>query len=269
MIIDCFCFFNELDLLEIRLNELNDVVDYFILVESTKTQTLLDKSLYFEENRKRYEKFSHKIVQVIVDKFPSLEFGTWQMENYQRNCIIQGIKLLLENGFIEKSDIILLSDLDEIPNKELLKNLNFENQISFKMSYNPFYVNLTTENKTWIGTTAIKLSEAIKNNYTPQDLRNRKDHVNIIENGGIHFGYQGGKEKVYKKFYSCIEPMDKSLLSSFDDFSKQFDEKIKDGGSFLFSDKKDDSIKLIKYDENNLPKYLIDNKEKFMHLFYE
>jgi len=70
-IFDCFAFFNELDLLEIRLNELDPVVDKFILVESTRTFQKQFKPLYFNENKERFKKFLPKIEHVIVDHFPT------------------------------------------------------------------------------------------------------------------------------------------------------------------------------------------------------
>jgi len=63
-------FFNELDILEIRLHELNDVVDYFVLVEATKTHSGLDKPLWFLEHRSRYNDFWRKIVHIVVDDMP-------------------------------------------------------------------------------------------------------------------------------------------------------------------------------------------------------
>jgi hypothetical protein len=70
-VFDCFLFFNEFDVLDIRLNELNDKVDKFILVESTKGFSNKDKPLYFLENKERYAKFLDKIVHVVVDEWKS------------------------------------------------------------------------------------------------------------------------------------------------------------------------------------------------------
>ena len=96
MIYDCFSFFNELDLLEIRLNTLDSVVDKFVIVESTLTHTGNPKPLYYAENKKRFEKFKDKIIHIIVDEFPSFPDATnremaWIRENCQRNAILRGI----------------------------------------------------------------------------------------------------------------------------------------------------------------------------------
>ena len=69
-IVDCFIFYNELDLLNYRLNVLNDVVDCFVLVEATRTFTGKQKPLHYAENKHLFEPFNHKIVHIVVDNFP-------------------------------------------------------------------------------------------------------------------------------------------------------------------------------------------------------
>ena len=264
MIIDCFPFFNELDLLEIRLNVLNDVVDKFVLVEASKTQSLIDKPFYFEENKDRYSKFLDKIIHVKITDYPKKD--GWAMENYQRNCIVKGLQQLE----LKEEDIIGVSDLDEIwfPEirdkfEEYFKEVKF---ISVEMKYLVFYLNLETVDKKWIGTIFAKAKDLI--NYTPQNLRNIKDHVSHVEEAGWHFGYQGGKEKVYNKYLSCIEPLDKSKIPSKEDFFKQFDDRIKHEGSFIYSDDiNNTSVKLNKINvEDNLPKYISSNINKYNHM---
>ena len=264
MIIDCFPFFNELDLLEIRLNVLNDVVDKFVLVEASKTQSLIDKPFYFEESKDRYSKFLDKIIHVKITDYPKKD--GWAMENYQRNCIVKGLQQLE----LKEEDIIGVSDLDEIwfPEirdkfEEYFKEVKF---ISVEMKYLVFYLNLETVDKKWIGTIFAKAKDLI--NYTPQNLRNIKDHVSHVEEAGWHFGYQGGKEKVYNKYLSCIEPLDKSKIPSKEDFFKQFDDRIKHEGSFIYSDDiNNTSVKLNKINvEDNLPKYISSNIDKYNHM---
>ena len=266
MIIDAFTFFNEKDILSIRLNELNEKVNFFILVEAEVTQSLLDKELFFEKNKHLYEKFLHKIIHVKIPKEKCLNFepGTWQMENFQRNCIVEGLKQIK----LKDDDLVMISDVDEIPNLNEINLDKISYPTSFEMSYHTFYTNLLTRNKRWVGTV---ISPYTYLTYKkPQVFRDKKDFFNKFMNSGWHLGYQGGKEVVYKKFQSCIEPFDKSGLQSFELFSQEFDRKIKSGGSFLFSDKIDDSIILdeCKINYPNLPKYLVENKENFKHLFY-
>ena len=121
MIYDCFSFFNELDLLEIRLNTLDSIVDKFILVESTLTHTGKAKPLYYAENKNRFEKFNNKIIHIIVDEFPYFQnINTremaWIRENCQRNAILRGIPKPANDD-----DYLIIADLDEIPSPEAIK----------------------------------------------------------------------------------------------------------------------------------------------------
>lgn len=264
MIIDCFPFFNELDLLEIRLNILYPVVDKFILVEASKTQSKIDKPFYFEENKERYSPFLDKIIHIKVEDYPKKD--GWAMENYQRNCIVHGLRKI----DLKEDDIIGISDLDEIWSPELKDKFEeYFKQIKFfsvGMKYLVFYLNLETVDKGWIGTIFAKAKDLI--HYTPQNLRGIKDHVSHVEEAGWHFGYQGGKEKVYQKYLSCIEPLDKTKLPTKEIFFQEFDKRIKDEGTFIYSDNiSNESIKLKKINiEDNLPSYIISNKDKYKHM---
>jgi len=268
MLIDAFPFATELDILEIRLNSLNKYVDYFILVESEKTQTLRDKPLYFELNKERYKSFLDKIIhiKILADECKVFNPNSWEMEHFQRNCITRGIKQINPTD----RDYLMISDADEIPDLSLIPDTreNLTPVCSFDMTYHTFYANLLTQNKRWIGTVLTPI--VVLNKMNPQAIRDAKDSIKNKIIGGWHLGYMGGKEAVYKKFLNCIEPMDKSLIPPFEVFCEEFDRKIKNGGSFLFSDKIDDSIKLnecaIEYPL--LPEYLTNNKEKFKHLFW-
>lgn len=122
MIYDCFSFFNELDLLEIRLNTLDKVVDKFILAESPLTHTGNPKPLYYAENKERFAKFNDRIVHVVVDDFPNMPDDmqvrekAWTRENWQRNAIVRGLP-----KDIKDEDVLLISDLDEIPAPEYVQ----------------------------------------------------------------------------------------------------------------------------------------------------
>jgi beta-1,4-mannosyl-glycoprotein beta-1,4-N-acetylglucosaminyltransferase len=117
MLFDCFSFFNELDLLEVRLHELHALVDYFVLVEARRTFQGEPKPLYFTENADRFRIYASKIIPIVVD-FPEASdaYGldtkpldaNWAREHYQRNQIAKG----LANA--SASDLIIVSDVDEI-----------------------------------------------------------------------------------------------------------------------------------------------------------
>jgi beta-1,4-mannosyl-glycoprotein beta-1,4-N-acetylglucosaminyltransferase len=129
-IIDCFGFYNELDMLEYRLSVLYPYVDAFVLVESTRTFIGTPKPLYYHDNRERYSKYANKIVHVVVDDFwekPTIGFefnssqNQWVNENYQRNAVSFGIEKLVQQGVIsDGKDIIMISDLDEIIDPQVI-----------------------------------------------------------------------------------------------------------------------------------------------------
>ena len=164
MIYDCFLFYNELDLLEIRLNELKDVVDKFVLVECSTTFSSLEKPFYFEENIERYNDFLDQIVHVKVydtPNFPSKAgrgktfHNRHDIEAYQRNCISRGLEDCLPD------DIILLSDVDEIPDPNCVLecvDLVSSGNVSFKQKFFYYYLNglcVKSGNPVyWSGTTA-------------------------------------------------------------------------------------------------------------------
>jgi len=114
-VIDCFPFYNELDLLDFRLRYMDDVVDKFVLVEATHTQAGNPKELYFEKNKARYEKYLHKIEHIIVDDCPNTN-DPWDNENHQRRGINKGIVKTNPGN----DDIIIISDVDEIVKRLLL-----------------------------------------------------------------------------------------------------------------------------------------------------
>src|SRR5262245_48971218 len=114
-VFDCFTFFNELDILEIRLAELDPLVDRFVIVEATRTFTAKPKPLYFADNRQRYERYAHKIIHVVVDDIPLDAPTHWAREAYQRDAIMRGLTEAAPD------DRIIISDCDEIPKPELLR----------------------------------------------------------------------------------------------------------------------------------------------------
>ena len=218
MIYDCFTFFNELDLLEIRLNELNAYVDKFVIVESNKTFTNKDKKFVFEENKERFKSFLEKIIHVKVTKHPLFlplinPFSAWKMEFHQRNQIMQGLKNC------DRNDIILISDVDEIPDgkKIIYHSRNLKTPKVFRQHMSTYFLNnrviysegsrMTMDeakNGIWHGTVIIPYHQV----SSPQKIREkgmkRKKRAKLekIDNGGWHFTYQGGVDQIVKKIES-------------------------------------------------------------------
>lgn len=130
-IIDCFIFFNELDLLEIRLRYLYKSVDYFVIVESDTTFNGENKKFNLKDNINRFKDFEDKIIYISLKMkdFPKKKNIAWEREKYQRNSIKKGLSEINLN----KEDLILISDLDEIPNIEYLRKIQKKNYKTLKI----------------------------------------------------------------------------------------------------------------------------------------
>lgn len=231
-VFDVFPFFNELDLLEIRLNILDPYVDYFVLSECTKTFSGLDKPLFYEVNKEKFKQFNHKIIHNVISQDASQielenrgkQYGTTveaqQRDTYQKDLIKDKLMQICS-----KEDIFLWSDLDEIPNPEVVKSFHefFEPDTIFHLAQKNYlgYLNLLEvggvisgmtkdffpdegESKKWLGTKIIDYN--ILQKYTFTQLRNYISEVknSRISNGGWHWSYVGSEglnveERIIKK----------------------------------------------------------------------
>jgi len=263
MIYDCFTFFNELDILEIRLNVLNDVVDKFVLVESTKTFSGQDKPLFFKENIARFKKFENKIIHVIVEdtpEMPEIRNGDyWALEFFQRNAIVRGLTNC------KNEDAILVSDCDEIPNPEkVLKYQKLPGIKVFKQKMFYYYLNnIDLIEPSWTNSSTRMLSYAdfVKNGSKPQKTKFLRGR--LISNGGWHFTYIGGAEKVAQKIKSFAHILREQTVNEYTNI-KNVEEKI-NKGEILHSQKTERRCAGIKID-NSFPKYIRENTEKYKSL---
>ena len=137
--IDSFGFFNELSTLNMRLHELNDFVDYFVLAESTVTFTGNPKPLFYKENKERFKAFHNKIIHIVIDDMPESN-DAWDRENHQRTCLKRAVSLVPD---ICAEDIILVSDLDEIPNPKYLSRALFDDDKIYVFNQRLFYYDLS------------------------------------------------------------------------------------------------------------------------------
>ena len=200
-VIDCFIFYNELDMLELRLTELNDIVDYFVLVECTKTHSNDDKELYFENNKGRFSKYLDKIVHIVVkDNIP--QTSSFDREIYQRNCIDDGIKKLNLNS----EDILIITDLDEIPDSKTVQDLKNNNAINgiYYLEMDLYYYNITClYHKKWLQPKILNYDSYIKYDMKPHALTHGGGNFPIIKNGGWHFSFFGDIEFMKNKMKNC------------------------------------------------------------------
>jgi beta-1,4-mannosyl-glycoprotein beta-1,4-N-acetylglucosaminyltransferase len=289
-IFDCFMYFDEDIVLDVRLNFLDKYVDQFIIIESEYNHKGEKRTPLFNINK--FEKFKNKIKYILTNDIPpKIEdfkvndnkneiyrksiFNAWKRENLQRNQIQQG---LIDAN---KEDWIIISDLDEIPNLvEIdLKNLK-ANLVFFKQTQMYYKFNLKLENYTWIGSKACKM----KNLKSPQwirDIKGKKygwwridtyfserkyQNIFFIENGGWHFSYLKSPKDIEKKLKSYLHHIDYDLNPVGE---KGIEKMINDKKTIynLRADQKENKFdgvnRLDKIDINSLPSYISKNKNKF------
>jgi len=266
-IYDCFSYWDEDLLVDLRLNILNEYVDYFIIVEGNKTWQNNYKKLRFDI--KKFEKFNDKIIYIPVEDMPGGE-NPWIRENFQRNCITRG---LAESN---SEDLIIISDVDEIPD---LKNINeyLKDKRYAVFKQKAFYYKLNMQNITlpyWYG------SRICKKKYlkSPQWLRNLKFKKrafwridkyrlnNIIENGGWHFcNLKTPKELLYK-YKNMAETKDIFVWEGSVDGKidpkylsvEQIENSIKEGRNLAGKNEYFQKIEI----DNSYPKYILQNLVK-------
>lgn len=220
MIYDCFTFFNELDLLEIRLNVLKDVVDRFVLVESDRTFTNRPKALVYESNKERFAAFADRIIHVVVTDYPEYT-SPWAYESIQRNHIADGLREA------RPEDVVLVSDVDEIPDPDKVRSFAAHPGVKvFDERYFAYYLNFrNVRQRRWWGTKMLSyadfchcfdgvdvlydefLPQALNAGTTASKIRMRnlpcsRGGVMRLPDAGWHFTSLGGTQAVIEKLKS-------------------------------------------------------------------
>ena len=211
-VIDSFLFFNEFDIVRLRLNYLKDVVDYFVISECNYTHSGNPKPYYLDEI---IDEFSDDIKKKIIRlKYEpditgydfsnrdecNFESGFWKLERGQREYITTAL-----NQF-SPDDLFLLSDADEIPRKEFISEVtsncqNLGNEFLFAIKSDMFFYNFTTFcNDVWAGTVISNIQTALK--FGCDYFRNKRVELQLVEHGGWHFSYFGDGEGIRTKLQS-------------------------------------------------------------------
>lgn|GEM_PF-1455612 len=248
---DCFTFSTELDLLKLRLEELKDVVDYFVIVESNKTFSNKPKPLYFEKNKKLFSKYQDKIIHITVRDMPKNPKDAWEMEYFQRNAILRGLK----NA--EKDDYIIISDIDEIPKAEAIKN--FQGNIGV-LEQDLFYYKFNCQCITMKWYRSVIMRKNLLT--TPQEARNWAIDQNyknseIIADAGWHFSYLGSEQDIKNKIETFAH-------QEYNKDEYKDIQKIKESiaqGKDLFG-RKDVSFEFMDIDDT-FPAYLLKNLPRY------
>lgn len=257
-IIDCFTFYNEIDMLRYRLATLYDYVDYFVIVESTHTHVGKEKEMYF--NIEDFSMYKDKIVYVIVKDFqyiyPNIDFNKseqWLNEKHQRNCIVRGLEQINLFNKLDDDDILVISDLDEIIDRNILTIIRANN---IKIEVNSleqdfYYYNLNSRlQDKWYHAKILSYSALKKfqsNNLTLSDIRAMI--FSYICNGGWHLSYFGDKYFIKNK----IENFGHQELNNdnFTDLEKI--EERKNNAKDLYARHNHDFVKISIADNKYLP----------------
>lgn len=204
-VFDCFTFFNELDLLEFRLKLLDAHVDHFVIAESDLTHSGQLKPYHFEAAKDRFKKWEQKIIYIPVHQnagglvFEELKTYTpgsaaWKLENEQRSALLQATHQMQDD------DMVLLSDLDEIPDPAAIKKARgSEKPIAFSLLFHYYFLNCQNKGQSrwWKGCIATTAKQF--KTISPQGLRDRRDEYPSISHAGWHFSFLGGAEKIRQK----------------------------------------------------------------------
>jgi beta-1,4-mannosyl-glycoprotein beta-1,4-N-acetylglucosaminyltransferase len=255
-VIDCFTFNNELDMLEYRLATLYKSVDYFILVEASHTHPGKAKSFVFEENKSRYTQFIDKIIHIKVNDMPN-ETDPWVNENWQRNCIDRGIQKL----DMKEDDIIIIADLDEIPDPSVLLKLK-ETGVPTTAALGLELYNYTLNYKSpddWNDKTKITCYKEYCEVFSrkPQDIRMSYKRY-LVENAGWHFSWMCPTVETLIKKLSCTAHQEDNTDKNN---NREYLEKCVKEGKIFWSDRKLEYIPLSKN------KHLPPNLDLFLQFY--
>lgn len=211
-VIDVFILYDELNMLNYRLETLEHCVDYFVLVESTHTFNGLPKILHYNNNKSRFSKFLHKIVHIIVDDFPhkidnSLNANgfsdgrQWENELFQRErSIPRGLKRIPN---LHPDDYVICSDIDEIVNPSIIQDIQdckiiIGDRHSLEMDM--YYYNLTNYVAKWNAPCLQRVKCVLETSVKkPLDTSGRWSYTSILPNAGWHLSYFGDSSVIQNK----------------------------------------------------------------------
>jgi beta-1,4-mannosyl-glycoprotein beta-1,4-N-acetylglucosaminyltransferase len=290
-VFDVFLFGYELDLLEIRMNLLDPYVDYFVFSEGSKTFSGEDKGYIFKKTDKRFKKFKDKIIYTKIEE-PSQEElqakgiqynvkrESFMRDTYYKDSIMDVLK-----EHCSDEDIIIWSDLDEVPNPEVIEQYesfykpgtvyNFA-QDNYQAALNWFETSGTIHSQTkdfsyeeegprWIGTKMCDFATLKK--YTLTSMRRELPQENNLRiyPGGWHWSTVGSDEEttMYDRVMKKIKSSAHTELNN-DRLIGELEQRLKDGRSPLGQDNA--SYCICHFDEDRFPQYLLDNQEKYSYL---
>jgi hypothetical protein len=253
MIVDGFMFFNELELLEIRLHELADVVDRFVLVEARETFSLQPKPLHFYENRSRFSDFLSRIDHRVIDRFPD-RTSPWAAEIYQRNY--------LSSAFADcaPDDILVYSDLDEIPAAAaFFPEIAADGPVALEQQQYYIYLNCRFVSDPLRKAKVFRRRD-LERLPTLQQLRQMQHPV--VPNGGWHFSSLGGLDGAANISYKLSAYAHQELNRARYKSEKNYRRALAAGRLYFSSKHRIEWVPL----DSSFPAYVLQNRAKFEHL---
>lgn len=276
MVYDCIPFFNELDILKLRLHILDPIVDRFIIEEATVTFSGEKKELCFEKNKAMFQEFLPKITYLVVDDSP-IQATTHERDKFQKNALIKGLKDATDE------DVIILSDVDEIPNPKVLKKIiaEFNPDKVYHLAQRMFYcfINMEeisgsllsitgefpgVEKKMWLGTKVFgKRSIPKAGIIEMREASTTEPGAVRVEDGGWHFGYMGSRQErdVGKRIGTKVVAAAHQEYNNADTLAEAMDKLIL--GQDIFG--RDARFKRVEVDES-YPEYLLSHIEEYRYL---
>ena len=278
-IIDAFPFFNEIDLLKLRLRTLNPYVDAFVITESTTTFSGLPKKLFYKEYASEFHEFKNKIIYQVVDDVPNL--NPFERDWYQRDQA----KEIIARDFSEE-DFLIYGDVDELPNpsaifgaisllsdeiriahlaqKLFYYHLNLQEVSGSLLSYAGEYDFVKKKDRKWLGTVVTTVAFAKESSITSLRNPDNKNYGVRIQDGGWHFSYMGGYKStdIEDRIVNKIESAAHQELNTESIKSEVFN-RIKAGKDIFH---RRGSKFELQSDLSYLPVEVLRNFEEFRHL---
>ncbi len=277
---DVFTFFNELELLEIRLAMLAPYVDTFVIIECAETFSGKPKPLYYQKNKERFKQYESKIRHYVVQGVPknhadleerrndpnldplereiinyaltsdNVPAGSthWLKEFYQKEAIQKALVGL------DNDDFCFVSDLDEIWNPQTVIDMRTDDVYKLRQDMYAYYLN-NRSSEAWAGTLGTKYKN-IKHNCLNHLRTPSKTRYTYVPNGGWHFTNQGGADRIRTKLESYGHQEFNTA-----EVKSDIETKIRENRDFVGR-----GFRFWK-DESGLPQYLLDNKERYRNFF--
>lgn len=253
---DCCMFFNELDMLETRFHILSPVVDYFVVCESSETHSGLPKPLYFWDSvlRGGGTGFRDRIIYVNAGPLSDGKRNSWERERYQRSKIAEGLYSALPD------DLVIVGDADEIPNPDVIAELQRTNADGAMLEMATYYYSLRYRTPEGWAIGAMRW----KFEHEPNKIRTGAGHdFPHIDNAGWHFSYWGGAQAIVNKVNAFMHSDDPIIRDMPRD--REWVAETVAQGRDLFN--RPGFTLTERTSDDKLPQYILDNPEKYRAWF--